>query len=148
MKFEYQYESFWDVPVWLQILWFVAVILIIVAQWKVFEKAGQPGWASLIPFYNIYIMTKITGKPGYWVLLLFVPIVNLVILIWLINMMSKSFGHDEGFTLGLIFLGLIFWPILGFGNSTYQGPYGNAEKYSAYKKEHEFDFERGDQPPQ
>lgn len=100
------------------------IIFLIVAEWKVYEKAEQPGWAVLIPFYNFYILLKIVGKPGWWLLLLFVPFVNLVIGIYVIHLLSKSFGHDIGFTLGLIFLSFIFYPILGFGDSKYIGPAG------------------------
>ncbi len=104
---------------------FVAIIVfLIVAEWKVYVKAGQPGWAVLIPFYNFYILLKIVGKPGWWLLLLFVPLVNIVIGIYVIHLLSKSFGHDIGFTLGLIFLSFIFYPILGYGDSKYMGPAG------------------------
>src|SRR5215510_66177 len=85
----------------------VAVFLI-AAMWKVFVKAGQPGWAAIIPIYNIYIMTKIGGKPGYWTLLCLIPFLNIIFIIWLYNMVSKSFGKDEGFTVGLILLGVVF----------------------------------------
>ena len=124
------------------ICWLVIVVFLIAAQWKVFVKAGQPGWAAIIPIYNIYIMTKIAGKPGIWTLLCLLPIVNIIFTIWLYNMISKSFGHDEGFTVGLFLLGIVFWPILGFGSSKYQGPYGNPAAYNAYKEEHKFDFEK------
>ena len=117
----------------------------IAAMWKVFTKAKQPGWAAIIPIYNIYIMTKITGKPGIWVLWCFIPFVNIVFYIWLYNMISKSFGHDEGFTVGLILLGVVFWPILGFGGSKYQGPYGNPAAFSAYQEKDKFEFEQGKQ---
>ena len=120
-------------------------IFLIAAQWKVFEKAGQPGWACIIPIYNIYIMTKIGGKPGYWVLLLLVPFVNIVIIIWLINMISKSFGKDEGFTAGLIFLSFIFWPILGFGSAKYLGPFGDKAAFATYQGKDQFDFENKQQ---
>ena len=104
---------------------FVALIVfLVVAEWKVYVKAGQPGWAVLIPFYNFYILLKIVGKPGWWLLLLFVPIVNVVVGIYVLHLLSKSFGHDIGFTLGLIFLSFIFYPILGFGDSKYIGPAG------------------------
>ena len=97
-------------------------LISIIGQWKVFEKAGQPGWAAIIPIYNIYIMTKIGGKPGWWTILcLLLPF----FVIWIFNMISKSFGKDEWFTAGLFFLGFIFWPILGFGDAKYEGPYGN-----------------------
>ena len=115
-------------------------IFIWAAMWKVFVKAGQPGWAAIIPIYNTYIMTKIGGKPGWWVLIiLLVPIVNIIFAIWLINMVSKSFGKGEGFTAGLILLGIIFWPILGFGSSKYLGPYGDPEAFRAHQAG--FDFE-------
>ncbi|MET0573341.1 MAG: DUF5684 domain-containing protein [Pedobacter agri] len=118
------------------------VVLMIAAMWKVFEKAGQPGWAAIIPIYNIYIMTKIAGKPGWWVLMFFIPFVSLIFSIWLQNMISKSFGKDEGFTAGLILLGFIFYPILGFGDAKYLGPYGDPEQFAAYQEKNKFDFEK------
>ncbi len=123
------------------IIWLAFVILIIAAMWKVFEKAGQPGWAAIIPIYNLYIMTKIAGKPGWWVIMFLIPFVNLIFAIWLYNMVSKSFGKDEGFTAGLVILGFIFWPILGFGGARYLGPFGNPESFRAYQGKDKFDFE-------
>lgn len=117
------------------------VVLLIASQWKVFEKAGQPGWACLIPIYNAYILLKIAGKPGWWLLLYLIPIVNIVIAIWTINMISKSFGKDEGFTVGLTLLGIVFWPILAFSDARYIGPYGNPEEFAARKNASRFDFE-------
>jgi hypothetical protein len=116
-------------------------IFIIVAHWKVYEKAGQPGWACIVPFYNIYIMTKIAGKPGWWLLMMFIPVVNIIFIVWLTNMISKSFGKDEGFTIGLLLLGIIFWPILGFGDAVYLGPYGDPEAFQARQNPH-FDFDK------
>jgi hypothetical protein len=138
------YESSYDFlfnPVFI-ICWLAVVIFLVAAQWKVFVKAGQPGWACIVPIYNIYIMTKIGGKPWWWLLLMLIPVVNLIYAIWLTNMVSKSFGKDEGFTVGLILLGFIFWPILGFGSAKYQGPYGDPVAYKAYQEEHKFDFEK------
>jgi hypothetical protein len=132
-------------PVGLIIFIIVFAIFIIAAMWKVFEKAGQPGWAAIIPIYNIYIMTKIGGKPGIWTLLCLIPIVNYVFMIWLTNMISKSFGKDEGFTAGMIFLGFIFWPILGFGSAKYLGPFGDPAAFAAYQGKDKFDFEQGQQ---
>jgi hypothetical protein len=109
-------------------------IIVIIGEWKAFEKAGQPGWACIIPIYNWYILLKIGGKPTWWLLLFLIPIVNLVFIIWVINMISKSFGKDEGFTIGLVLLGFIFWPILGFGPAKYQGPYGDPIAYRAYQE--------------
>jgi hypothetical protein len=116
-------------------------LLQIIAQWKVYVKAGQPGWACIIPIYNIYILTKIGGKPGIWTLWCLIPIVNLIFIIWLYNMVSKSFGKEEGFTVGLVLLGVIFWPILGFGSAKYQGPFGNPEAFKAYQEKNRFEFE-------
>jgi Family of unknown function (DUF5684) len=97
-------------------------LLLIVAMWKVFTKAGQPGWASIIPIYNVYIWCKIVGRPGWWVILMLIPLVNFIILIILSLDMAKSFGKGVAFGLGLAFLGIIFLPILGFGSAQYQGP--------------------------
>src|SRR4029434_11244062 len=71
-------------------------VLIIVAMWKVFTKAGQPGWASIIPIYNLYVLCKIAGRPGWWLLLILIPFVNVIILIILCIDISKSFGNGGG----------------------------------------------------
>ena len=117
-------------------IWIITCIVIaviaIAGMWKAFEKANQPGWACLIPIYNMYIMLKIGGKPGWWLILFFIPLANVIFLIWTYNMISKSFGKDEGFTIGLIFLGFIFWPMLGFGDATYRGPYGENHGQQTY----------------
>jgi hypothetical protein len=99
----------------------IVIILVIIAQWKVFEKAGQPGWACIIPIYSTLVLLRIIGKPWWWILLMLIPIVNLVYAIWAINLLCKSFGKTEGFTVGMIFLPIIFYPILGFGSATYIG---------------------------
>jgi hypothetical protein len=138
MEYEYQSNT---LPTWAIILICAVALLEIIAMWKVFTKAGQLGWAAIIPIYNIYIMTKIGGKPGIWTLLCLIPVVNIIFFVWLYNMISKSFGYDEGFTVGLVLLGAIFWPILGFGKSKYLGPYGNPEAFRAYQEQHKFDFE-------
>ena len=106
---------------------FIAVVAIIniAAFWRIFEKAGKSGWASIIPIYNIIILLEIVGKPWWWILLLLVPVVNVIFSIWIVNLLAKSFGKSEGFTVGLIFLSFIFYPILGFGNAEYKGPAGS-----------------------
>jgi hypothetical protein len=104
---------------------YVAIIaLMIVSMWKIFTKAGKPGWACLIPIYNILVLLEIIGKPWWWLLLMLIPFVNLVFAIWAMNLLSKSFGHSEGFTIGLLLLGFVFIPILGLGESKYIGPAG------------------------
>jgi len=94
----------------------------IASLWKVFTKAGQPGWAAIIPIYNGIVLLQIAGKPIWWILLYFIPVVNIVISIIVMHNISKNFGHGVGFTLGLVFLGGIFIPILAWGDSQYLGP--------------------------
>jgi hypothetical protein len=90
-------------------------------EWKVFTKAGQPGWAVLIPIYNIYVTLKTAGKPGWWLILAFIPIANVVVAILIPIGIVNDFGKGAGFGLGLLFLGFIFYPILAFGDAQYQG---------------------------
>jgi hypothetical protein len=96
------------------------IVLVIASIWKVFAKAGQPGWAAIVPFYNAYILLKIAGKPGWWLILYLIPIVGLVIAIIVSIEIAKAFGKGTGFGIGLAFLGFIFYPILGFGDAQYQ----------------------------
>ncbi len=96
-------------------------LIMIIAMWKVFSKAGQPGWAAIIPIYNIYVLCKIAGRPGWWLLLMLIPFVNFIIAIIVCIDIAKNFGKGAGFGIGLALLGFIFFPILGFGSATYQG---------------------------
>ena len=107
------------------------VVFMIAAMWKIFEKAGQPGWAAIVPIYNMVVLLQIVGKPGWWVILMLIPFVNYVFIVWTYNMLSKSFGKDEGFTVGLVLLGIVFLPILGFGSAVYLGPYGDKAAFDA-----------------
>src|SRR5688572_4329857 len=91
----------------LMFFYLAVIFVLIAAQWKIYSKAGQPGWACIIPFYNFYVLLKIVGKPGWWLAMLFIPFVGIVYAIWTINMLSKSFGKDEGFTVGLLLLGFV-----------------------------------------
>lgn len=105
----------------LGILIYIALIVLIIAgQWKMYEKAGQPGWACIVPIYNIIVLLRIVRKPAWWFLLLLIPIVNFVFLIIIYIELAKAFGKDGGFAVGLIFLSFIFIPILGFGDAQYQ----------------------------
>lgn len=96
------------------------IVLIVIGMWRVFSKAAQPGWAVLIPIYNTYVMLKIADKPGWWLLLMFIPIVNVIIYIITLSGISTGFGKGIGFTIGLFFLPFIFFPILGFSEAEYQ----------------------------
>lgn len=103
------------------LLIFLAVIIFLIFTfWKVFTNAGKPGWASLIPIYNIYIIFKIAGKPGWWLLLLLLPVVNIIISIVVSIALAKKFGKSPIFGLGLAFLGFIFYPVLAFSSAQYQ----------------------------
>src|ERR1700753_3994349 len=97
-------------------------VIMVVAQWKIYEKAGKPGWAAIVPIYNVIILLEIVGKPVWWILLFLIPCVNIVFLVWTTNLLSKSFGQSEGFTVGLLLLGVVFYPVLAFGNYRYLGP--------------------------
>ena len=108
---------------WILIIFIIAFYLYV--YWRIFEKAGKPGWASLIPIYNTIILLEIVGKPWWWLLFfIFLPPVGIVLAIWMTNLLSLSFGKEVGFTFGLIFLGFIFYPILAFSNAEYIGPGG------------------------
>lgn len=97
-------------------------VLVIAGWWKVFVKAGEPGWAAIIPFYNIYVMLRIVGRPGWMLIGFFIPILNVIFYVILMGNIAKSFGKGVGFVLGLIFLNPLFAMILGFGQAKYVGP--------------------------
>ncbi len=103
------------------IIGFLLVCIMVAANWQVFTKAGKPGWAALIPIYNLVVFLQIAGKPVWWILLSFIPFVSLVVWILVIDALSKSFGKDSWFTVGLFFLPFVFLPILGFGDAQYRG---------------------------
>ena len=99
----------------------VIALFMIVVMWKVFVKAKQPGWGCLIPFYNLYLILKIAGKPGWWLILFFIPIIGFIISIMVTISFAKAFNKGVGFTVGLILLPIVFFPILAFGSAVYQG---------------------------
>ena len=103
-------------------IFMLAIMIAILASiWKAFEKAGEPGWASIVPFYNMYVMCRMGGKPGWWFLLMFIPIVGIIVAVLVSIGIAENFGKGAGFGLGLAFLGFIFWPILGFGDAKFRG---------------------------
>jgi len=103
------------------IIYLAILVIVIAGIWKAFEKAGQPGWAAIVPFYNLYIILKIANKPGWWILLFLIPLVGIIIAIIVMIEFAKAFGKDTGFGVGLALLGFVFFPILGFGDAQYQG---------------------------
>jgi hypothetical protein len=99
------------------------VVLAIASLWQVFRKAGQPGWAAIIPIYNIYILLKVASRPGWWLILFLIPLVNLVVSIVVAIDVAKAFGKGSAFGFfGLWLFGFIGYPILGFGGARYLGP--------------------------
>ncbi len=117
--------------------WFVALILYaitVVAMWKIFTKAGIAGWKSIVPLLNAYELYKIAMGNGWLFLLLLVPLVNIVIGIMLWVKLAKAFGHGGGFAAGLIFLNIIFILILGFEDSTYQGPLAEDKQAETFEQ--------------
>ena len=103
-------------------IYIVVVIVMIVAQWKLFSKAGKPGWASLVPIYNTVVLLEIVGRPTWWILLLLIPCTAPIILVIIAVDLAKSFGKGGGYAVGLILLGIVFFPMLAFGSAQYEGP--------------------------
>ena len=116
----------------LGIIWLFTIVLIVIViagMWKVFTKAGKPGWAAIIPIYNIYILLEIVGRPTWWLAFLLLPFIPFIGGLALIVVMfiiywdtAKSFGKDVGYAIGLTLLSFVFWPMLGFGSAQYLGP--------------------------
>jgi hypothetical protein len=101
------------------IIGFVIWLAVIAGMWKIFTKAGEPGWAAIVPIYNLIVLLKITGKPVWWFVLLLIPCANFVVLILLMIALSKKFGGGTGTTVGLILLPMVFIPMLGLGSAQY-----------------------------
>lgn len=103
------------------VVYLAIMIVLVVANWKIFEKAGQPGWACLVPFYNIYIFLVIAGKPAWWILLFCVPLVNIIFGVMACIAFAQKFGKDALFGVGIALLGIVFLPILAWGDAEYIG---------------------------
>ncbi|WP_147822249.1 DUF5684 domain-containing protein [Salidesulfovibrio onnuriiensis] len=101
------------------LLYLAIVIIVCVGMWKMFEKAGEPGWAALIPIYNVWVLTRIGGKPWWWMLLYLVPLLNAVMFFLLYMAIARRFGEPVIYAVGLFFLPFIFFPLLGFGRARY-----------------------------
>lgn len=105
------------------LFWVVIAVIAIVAMWKIFTKAKQPGWAAIIPIYNIYILLTIVGRPAWWILLYLIPFVNIIISLVVAIDLAKSFNKSAAFgVIGLWLFSLIGYLMLGFGDAKYRGP--------------------------
>ncbi len=100
-------------------IFLLLILIVIISQYKLFKKANEPGWAAFIPIYNMIVWLRIINKPWWWILLMFIPYAGFIWQIWATNLLVKKFGRDEGFTIGVIFLPFIFYPILAFGSSKF-----------------------------
>ena len=100
---------------------YIAIIVAVIAgYWCVFTKAGEAGWKSIIPIWNIIVLLRIIGRPVWWIILFLIPLVNIIIALIVSLDLAKSFGKGSGFGVGIWLLSFIFVPILGFGSATYQ----------------------------
>ena len=93
----------------------------IAAKWKIFTKAGKPGWASIVPIYDIVVLMEIINKPLWWVVLILIPFVNIIIGVIILIELAKVFGKSSGFGVAMLFFPYVCMPILAFGDATYQG---------------------------
>ena len=115
------YNPYGEVSPVFMIVWLVVVVIAIVAMWRIFTKAGKPGWACIIPIYNLIVLLDIAGKPWWWLILFFIPLVNIIIYIIVYIDLAKAFGHSTLFGIGLLLLAPIFFLILAFDDSEYVG---------------------------
>jgi hypothetical protein len=104
-----------------QLVELAILVLSVAGLWRVFQKAGKPGWAAIIPIYNVIVLLQITGRPLWWIILYFIPFVNLVVLVLVSLELAKRFGKGVGFGIGIALLPFIFYPVLGFGPDRYLG---------------------------
>ncbi len=105
----------------LMALWLAVVVVAIAAMWVVFGKAGKPGWAAIVPVYNLIVLLEIAGKPIWWIVLLIIPLINFFAIAMVSLELAKRFGKGTGFGLGLLFLAPIFYPMLAWGSAQYDG---------------------------
>ncbi|TBN58592.1 hypothetical protein EYE40_08525 [Glaciihabitans arcticus] len=100
----------------------IFAVLVIIALWRVFSKAGKPGWYAIIPILNVYTLVKIAGKPGWWTILFFIPIANLIASLLVSIDLAKAFGKSTAFGIVALWLfSIVGYFILGFGSAKYQG---------------------------
>lgn len=127
------------------VVYFAILALMIASYWKIFDKAGQPGWAAIVPFYNTYVLiVEVCKMPPVWFWLTLVPCANIVVALILMFMipfkLAEKFGKDAGFAVGLLLLGVVFLPILAFGSAQYQG--GRRSRRDDYDDEDEDEDDR------
>ena len=115
--------NIWTAPGIIVVLIWLAISVLVPALclWRIFTKAGRPGWAAFVPIYNLVVLVKIAGKPAWWAALLAVPFVQWpVVFVMVIIGLARSFGKGTGFGLGLSLLSFIFFPVLAFSRARYR----------------------------
>ena len=142
----------------LAVIWVIALLLIalmIVAMWILFKKAGKPGWAAVVPFYDQYTLYEITWGNGWRFLMLLIPIYNIVLAILTYIRLAKAFGKDEGYAVGLVFLPQVFVPMLAFGSAAYHGvpgvtsaPAAAWQEWGGYQQPQQPVYQEAQQPAQ
>ena len=142
----------------LAVIWVIALLLIalmIVAIWILFKKAGKPGWAAVVPFYDQYTLYEITWGNGWRFLMLLIPIYNIVLAILTYIRLAKAFGKDEGYAVGLVFLPQVFVPMLAFGSAAYHGvpgvtsaPAAASQEWVGYQQPQQPVYQQPQQPAQ
>ena len=116
----------------MMIVMLAIAVVFIAGLWKVFTKAGQPGWAALVPIYNFYVLTQIAGRPAWWIVLMLIPLVSIVVMALLAIDIAKAFGQSAVFGIVMLFLLLpIGYLVLGFGNYQYLGAGGGQVRAAA-----------------
>ena len=95
------------------------IISVILSMWSIFKKAGEPGWAAIVPFYSLFVLVRIVKRPLWWVILLLVPILNILVMFLIYSDLSAHFGKKPQFAVGIFFLPFIFLPIIAFDDSHY-----------------------------
>jgi len=110
------------------LVYLVVAIGLVASMWKTFVKAGEAGWACLVPIYSLVVLLRMAGKPWWWLFLILIPLVNFIIAIMVTHELSKRFGGGVGMTLMLIFLPFIAWPMLGFGSAVYSKDAGSSKE--------------------
>ena len=123
---DYSYYGTAEVSPALIVVSVIVSLISIISLWRIYQKAGEHGWAVLIPFYNLYVLFRITWGKGSKFWLLLIPIYNIILSIQTVVKLAKAFGKSGGFAVGLLFLSVIFYPILGFGSAHYCGVPGMA----------------------
>ena len=142
----------------LAVIWVIALLLIalmIVAMWILFKKAGKPGWAAVVPFYDQYTLYEITWGNGWRFLMLLIPIYNIVLAILTYIRLAKAFGKDEGYAVGMVFLPQVFVPMLAFGSAAYHGvpgvtsaPAAASQEWVGYQQPQQPVYQQPQQPAQ